>query len=62
MQLPFKYPQWRKSAHVPLLVALQIIFIALFAKYVIYNPDSAAYGVKGSSGQAKDTMTTYPSK
>jgi hypothetical protein len=52
---------WRRSAHIPVLIALEIIFIVLFAKFVIYNPESADYG-EGTKERGKETMKDYACK
>lgn len=51
----------KSSGHVPALICLQIIFIALFARFVVYDPNTAVHSsvavVKG-----QEMLGTYPSK
>lgn len=56
-----KLRYWRRFGHIPALIVLQIIFIVLFAKFVIYNPENALHGFKTHKG-ARDIMQTYPRK
>ena len=53
---------WRRSAHVPALIILQIVFIILFAIFVVYNPDDSTYAGKDSKAVAKEKMADYPRK
>ena len=47
--------QWRRVAHIPLIIILQIIFIVLFAKFVVYDEHSAVKNVHFDKGyQQKD--------
>jgi len=34
--------QWRRALHVPVLIVLQVLFIILFAIFVVYDPESVA--------------------
>ena len=53
--------KWLRSGHIPVLICLQIIFIALFARYVVYDPNTAQWHAK-SVDEASDLMNGYPSK
>ena len=33
--------QWRRVAHIPFIIILQILFIILFAVFVVYDPEIA---------------------
>ena len=50
---------WRRSGHIPVMIVLQIIFIILFAVFVVYNPENALYG-KGTYDRAHSMMEDYP--
>lgn len=52
---------WRRYGHVPVMIALQVIFIILFAVFVVYNPENAVYG-KGNNARAREMMKDYPRK
>ena len=58
----FNFPHWRRSAHVPLLIFLEILFIILFAQFVVYNPESVTYEHDNSNANAQQVMMTYPSE
>lgn len=51
----------KSGGHVPALICLQIIFIALFARFVVYDPNTAVHSsvavVKG-----QEMLGTYASK
>ncbi len=55
---------WRRYGHIPVMILLQIIFIILFGKFVVYNPENAGYTPDTKTGldSAAGTMTTYPRK
>ena len=36
---------WKRMGHIPMLIILQIIFIVLFAKFVVYDEHSAIKNV-----------------
>ena len=44
---PYK---WRRTAHIPLIIVLQIIFIILFAKFVVYDEHTAIKNVHFDKG------------
>ena len=44
--------QWRRVAHIPALIILQIIFVILFAKFVVYDEHSAIKNVHFDAGYA----------
>lgn len=50
---------WRRAGHVPVMIVLQIIFIILFAIFVIYNPKNAQYG-KHTNANGREIMKDYP--
>jgi hypothetical protein len=52
---------WRRVGHIPVLIILQVIFIILFAKFVVYNPDNA-YSTDSSYPEAIESLGVYPSK
>ena len=51
----------RQFGHVPVMIILQIIFIILFAIFVVYKPNNVAYG-PDSLKKAKYMMEDYPRK
>ena len=36
---------WKRMGHIPMLIILQIIFIVLFAKFVVYDEHSAVKNI-----------------
>ena len=44
---PYK---WRRTAHIPLIIVLQIIFVILFAKFVVYDEHTAIKNVHFDKG------------
>lgn len=56
---------WRKHAHVPVLIFLQILFIVLFGIFTVYGPyiskDDKAAG-KTPDAAAKEVVQGYPCK
>lgn len=52
--------QWRRSFHIPTLIVLQIVFIILFATFVVYDPVSAGGKTKTAAQDAKDATAVYP--
>lgn len=52
------FTEWRRVGHIPVLIILQIIFIVLFAKFVIYNPDNAVHH-KHSNKNGIDMLQGY---
>ena len=62
MSKSFKhFTDWRRVAHIPVLVTLQVIFIILFSQFVIYDPETAEH-TKKSKEKATEEMVLYPSK
>jgi len=64
--LGFKHmSKWRKIGHIPVLILLQILFIILFAKFVVYDPqgvvhhDAAKFG-KTSTELGIAQVDTFP--
>ena len=53
--------KWLRSGHILVLICLQIIFIALFARYVVYDPNTAQWHAE-SVDKASDMIKGYPSK
>ena len=53
---------WKRAAHVPTLIILQLVFIILFAIFVVYNPEDSTYHEKDSKVKAKERMEDYPRK
>jgi len=52
---------WRRHGHIPVMLVLQIVFIVLFAVFVVYEPTTAEYHAKfGSKVRAKELMRDYP--
>jgi len=44
LHLGFKHmSKWRKIGHIPVLILLQILFIILFAKFVVYDPKGVVH-------------------
>ena len=54
--------QWRRAFHIPTLIVLQIVFIVLFAHFVIYDPHSAAGNGEAGLADGKEAIKVYPSK
>ena len=58
--------QWRRAFHIPTLIVLQIVFVILFAQFVVYDPVSsigrANANVDKVNDEAKDKIAIYPSK
>jgi hypothetical protein len=52
--------EWRRVGHIPVLIILQIIFIILFARFVIYHPDNAVHS-SHSNEQGIKLLELYPS-
>ena len=53
------YNHWKRVAHIPLIIILQIIFIILFAQFVVYDEHTAIKNVhfdKGFKGFQKDAV------
>jgi len=66
LHLGFKHmSKWRKIGHIPVLILLQILFIILFAKFVVYDPqgvvhhDAAKFG-KTSTELGQAQVDTFP--
>ena len=57
----FSGVDWKKVFHIPVLIVLQLIFIILFGKFVVYNPDNA-YSTDSSYPEAIESLGVYPSK
>ena len=51
----------KSAGHVPVLLGLQIIFIALFAKFVVYDPTNAVSNVH-SVKKGVEELAGYPRK
>jgi len=51
--------KWRKIGHIPVLILLQILFIILFAMFVVYDPNSAVHHSK-STENGKAQVATFP--
>ena len=54
---------WRRSLHIPVILGLQVAFIGLFAKYVIYDPVTVAgFGKSATTGNKKaiEAVKVYP--
>ena len=45
---------WRRVAHIPLIIILQVIFIILFAQFVVYDEHSAVKNVHFDVGYEDD--------
>lgn len=61
LHLGFKHmSKWRKIGHIPVLILLQILFIILFAMFVVYDPNSAVHHSK-STENGKAQVATFPS-
>jgi len=56
--------KWRKIGHIPVLIILQIVFIILFAKFVIYDPKEVIHDTPKTNGthldKAEHTIAAYP--
>jgi len=50
--------QWRRSFHIPTLIVLQIVFIILYGRFVVYDPVSAIGQYKTTNDN--DALTVYP--
>jgi len=60
LHLGFKHmSKWRKIGHIPVLILLQILFIILFAMFVVYDPNSAVHHSK-STENGKAQVATFP--
>ena len=51
---------WRRVAHIPFIILLQIIFVVLFAKFVVYDEHSAIKNVHFDAGYHKEDATPEP--
>jgi len=45
---------WRRVAHIPLIIILQVLFIILFAQFVVYDEHSAVKNVHFDAGYKDD--------
>ena len=45
---------WRRVAHIPLIIVLQVVFIILFAQFVVYDEHSAVKNVHFDVGYEDD--------
>ena len=50
---------WRRVAHIPLIIVLQVVFIILFAQFVVYDEHSAVKNVHFDVGY-EDDATANP--
>jgi len=66
LHLGFKHmSKWRKIGHIPVLILLQLLFIILFAKFVVYDPKGvvhhdATYFGKTSTELGQAQVDTFP--
>jgi len=51
---------WRTSGHIPVLIALQILFIILFGLFVRYDPHTAIKGPTSVADASNMITSTYP--
>jgi len=60
LHLGFKHmSKWRRIGHIPVLILLQILFIILFAKFVVYDPNSVVHH-KNSNANGQAQVATFP--
>ena len=52
--------EWRRVAHIPLIIILQFVFVILFAKFVVYDEHSAIKNVGFDTGTHPDFKDDSP--